>query len=152
MEAVFFGKAVASKVRNAEALLDCGSTTRITAVAPPGKTGKSVRVSLTTLESELTGYGKSKEPFLFKYTHALKQLLSVQHLGRGYGRVTSSPRGLNCAHTCSHRFAYKSAVTLTATPADDSRFVGWGGACSGTGKCTVRMNGAKVAKANFVLK
>ena len=150
VSAVFFGNAVASKVRNAEALLDCGSTTRVTVVAPPGKTGKSAHVTLTTLESEFTGYGRSKETVLFKYTHALKQLLAVQHVGNGFGRVTSSPGGLNCSKTCSHRFAYNSAVTLTATPVDGSRFAGWSGPCEGKGKCTVRMKRATVVRARFL--
>jgi hypothetical protein len=150
VDAAFFGKGAASKVRNSEALLDCGSTTRVTVVTPPGTAGKSVHVSLTTLESEFTGYGRSKETVLFKYTPALKQRLSVQHIGNGFGRVTSSPAGMNCAETCSHLFAYKSTVTLTAKPAAGSRFAGWQGSCEGKGKCKVRMNHATVVKARFV--
>jgi hypothetical protein len=40
-------------------------------------------------------------------------------------------------------------VTLTATPAAGSSFTGWGGACSGTGKCTLTMNSDKSVTAQF---
>jgi hypothetical protein len=147
---VHFGKVAATKVKNAEGLLDCGSTTRVIATAPPGKTGKSVHVTLTTEESEFTTFGRSRGVFLFKYTPPLRQLLRVKYVGNGSGTVTSSPSGMNCARTCSHRFPYMRAVTLTATPAYGSRFAGWSGACKGMGKCTVRMKSAKVVKARFI--
>jgi uncharacterized protein (TIGR03437 family) len=40
-------------------------------------------------------------------------------------------------------------VTLTATPQAGFVFSGWEGACTGTGSCTVAMNGPKSVKADF---
>ena len=88
---------------------------------------------------------------MFTYTHSTRELLTVKvlHFGGG-GTVTSRPSGVHCSHTCSHRFAHGATVTLTAKPANGAAFNGWGGACHGTGKCTVRMKSAKLVKARFV--
>ena len=40
-------------------------------------------------------------------------------------------------------------VTLTATPDTSSSFAGWSGACSGSGSCTVTMDGDKSVTASF---
>lgn len=44
-----------------------------------------------------------------------------------------------------------TTVTLTATPASDSTFAGWSGACTGTGSCTLSIDAAKSATATFNL-
>lgn len=44
-----------------------------------------------------------------------------------------------------------TSVTLTATPASDSTFAGWSGACTGTGSCTLSIDAAKGATATFNL-
>jgi len=68
----------------------------------------------------------------------------------GSGTVASSPSGINCPSTCAAGFAAGTPVTLTATPASGWTFSGWGGACSGSGGCTVTMNAAKSVTATFV--
>src|SRR5580700_7081964 len=68
----------------------------------------------------------------------------------GGGRVTSSPTGINCPSSCSHIFAGGSQVTLIATPASGWSLSSWGGACSGSGGCTVTMNAAESVTATFV--
>jgi sugar lactone lactonase YvrE len=40
-------------------------------------------------------------------------------------------------------------VTLTATPYPTNRFIGWSGACTGTGTCSVTMNAGKSVTATF---
>jgi hypothetical protein len=67
----------------------------------------------------------------------------------GPGKVTSSPAGINCGTDCSETFASGTAVTLTATPAKGARFVGWSGACSGTGACSVVLSAPASAWATF---
>jgi uncharacterized delta-60 repeat protein len=79
------------------------------------------------------------------------ELLSVSKSGStGAGTVTSTPSGINCASTCSHRYDYGTSVTLTATHAAGSGFKGWSGACSGTGKCTLSMTSNKSVTAVFL--
>jgi len=75
--------------------------------------------------------------------------LSVIKSGTGSGTVSSNPAGINCGSTCSGSFG--GSVTLTATPATGSTFAGWSGACTGTGTCTVTMDGAKNVTAVFNL-
>jgi hypothetical protein len=59
IEAVYFGKVKATTFANVPALLDCGSTTQVTAVAPAQSAGSTVEIRVVTLESEVTGTGKS---------------------------------------------------------------------------------------------
>jgi subtilase family serine protease len=58
-EAVYFGKVKAKTFANVPTLLDCGSTYQITAIVPAGKAGSKVEIRVVTLESEVTGSGKS---------------------------------------------------------------------------------------------
>ena len=67
----------------------------------------------------------------------------------GSGTVASSPSGISCPSTCAAGFAAGTPVTLTATPASGWIFSGWGGACSGSGGCTVTMNSPQSVSATF---
>jgi 5-hydroxyisourate hydrolase-like protein (transthyretin family) len=75
--------------------------------------------------------------------------LVVSLAGTGSGTVTSSPGGIGCSPGCSHDYAAGTSVVLTATPASGSSFVGWSGACSGTGACHVTLNAATSVTASF---
>lgn len=75
-------------------------------------------------------------------------LLTVALTGSGHGSV-SGP-GISCRKTCSKTFDRGTKVTLIAAPAAGSRFAGWGGACRGTGKCTVTMSASRRVTARFV--
>ena len=66
-----------------------------------------------------------------------KVTLTVTLAGGGNGTVTPSTGTLSCAaSTCSGQFYRNSAVTLTAVPNANMVFLGWSGACTGTGTCT----------------
>jgi hypothetical protein len=69
------------------------------------------------------------------------------------GSVSSKPKGIKCASTCSKAEAslYKNTVvTLSAKATTGSTFAGWSGSgCSGTGTCTVTMSEAKSVDAEF---
>ncbi|MDO8443474.1 MAG: hypothetical protein Q7S78_00565, partial [Candidatus Azambacteria bacterium] len=67
----------------------------------------------------------------------------------GSGTITSSPAGINCGSTCSNVFNYGASVTLTPSAPSGYAFTGWTGDCSGTGTCTVTINGTRNATANF---
>lgn len=75
--------------------------------------------------------------------------LTVNRSGTGGGTVTSNPAGINCGTVCSTLFAINSTVSLVTTPNPGSTFVGWSGACSGTGTCTVSMSIARTVTATF---
>jgi RHS repeat-associated protein/uncharacterized repeat protein (TIGR02543 family) len=76
--------------------------------------------------------------------------LSVATLGSGAGTVTSSPAGIDCGNSCRADFASNTVVTLTASPATDSTFTGWSGACTGTAtSCTVTLSQARSVNATF---
>lgn len=62
--------------------------------------------------------------------------LTVSIQGKGTGRVTGGPIACE-GGVCSGAAPREEPLTLTATPTGDSVFVGWAGACSGTGSCTV---------------
>ena len=74
--------------------------------------------------------------------------LSVATTGKG--RVTSDPAGIDCGPTCTADFVTGTPVTLTAHPDPGWTFGGWGGACSGTGPCTVTMDAAKSVSGDFL--
>jgi hypothetical protein len=77
--------------------------------------------------------------------------LSVTKTGSGTGVVLSNPTGISCGGDCSESYPSGTSVTLTATPVAGSTFTGWGGSCSGTGPCTVTMDGSRSVEAGFAL-
>jgi beta-glucanase (GH16 family) len=84
------------------------------------------------------------------------QTLTVTSSGTGSGTVSSTPSNVNCTVTagsvtgvCSPIFPFNTAVTLTATPASGSTFVGWSGGCTGVGSCTLTMDQARSVVAMF---
>ncbi|NVN99688.1 MAG: choice-of-anchor D domain-containing protein, partial [Geobacteraceae bacterium] len=93
-----------------------------------------------SLAVSLSGTGASRQ-----------YLLAVDHAGSGSGLVNSSP-GVNMAcatGSCSRSYDQGTELTLTASPDSNSVFTGWSGACSGTGSCSVTMNGDSNVTATF---
>ena len=86
------------------------------------------------------------------FTAVQQNSLNVTKAGTGTGVVTSSPAGINCGSDCTEVYTAGTFVTLTATPDSSSTFAGWSGACTGSGTCSVTMNGAKNVTATFILK
>jgi hypothetical protein len=58
---------------------------------------------------------------------------------------------MNCGSTCSANFPTGSLVTLTATPATGSTFIGWSSGCTGTGSCDATLNADQTIVAQFDL-
>ncbi|NBQ87807.1 MAG: DUF4214 domain-containing protein, partial [Betaproteobacteria bacterium] len=74
----------------------------------------------------------------------------------GGGRVLSEPTGVACSgapgstgSVCSAAFAQGTRVSLRPLADAGQRFVGWGGACSGAGACTVTLDAARSVSAQF---
>jgi hypothetical protein len=77
-------------------------------------------------------------------------LLSITEAGGGSGTVSGG--GLMCPPTCNARYMDGTSVTLTAAPDAVSTFVGWSGACSGTGSCTLTLHQSENVTATFALR
>jgi hypothetical protein len=76
--------------------------------------------------------------------------LTVTVTGGGAGTVTSSDASIACPPTCSHFYLSIAPVTLTATSAAGSTFLGWSGPCTGTAStCTVSMTSDQAVTATF---
>jgi hypothetical protein len=69
--------------------------------------------------------------------------------GDGFGSVTSHVTGIDCPNECDAEFDAGTSVRLTATADQGYVFVGWSGACSGIGTCTVRVSEQKSVTATF---
>lgn len=69
----------------------------------------------------------------------------------GSGQVTSNPGGISCGGDCNESYAGGTTVTLSATPTGAllPTFLGWAGACTGLGGCTVTMTGDQTVVALF---
>jgi hypothetical protein len=85
----------------------------------------------------------------FALSTATTYALTVTKSGTGTGTVTSTPAGITCGSTCSASYPSGTSVTLTATPATGATFTGWGGACTGTGPCTLTMSQVRDVTATF---
>ena len=91
----------------------------------------------------------TSQTYLPADTITVNNTLTVTKEGTGTGSVTSTPSGIDCGSTCTATFTETTTVTLTATPASDSTFIGWPGACSGTASCTLDMQSSRTVVANF---
>ena len=54
-------------------------------------------------------------------------------------------------YQCNAKFPYGTKVSLVAVPHEGARLIGWYGACSGSGVCTVIMNKDRTVTADFEL-
>src|SRR3954470_3697401 len=77
--------------------------------------------------------------------------LTVTRDGNGTGTVASTQAGVNCGDDCSAAYEVGATVTLTATADPGATFVGWSGACTGTGTCTVTITEDTELTASFAL-
>jgi hypothetical protein len=145
-------------VTSAPAGIDCGTT-----CVAPFTTGASVTLTAVATPGSIfagwTGGGCSgiapctvsvSASTAVTANFASIFTLTVVKTGTGTGTVTSSPAFISCGADCAVPFPSGTSVTLSATPASDSRFSGWtGGGCSGTGSCTVVVTAATSVTATF---
>jgi len=74
-----------------------------------------------------------------------QHILTISRAGSGQGKVSSSPAG--------NVFKKGTWAALRAVPDDNSVFVGWNGACSGTSTgCNLQMTSDRTVTATFTLK
>ena len=86
-------------------------------------------------------------------TKRVTRTLNLVAAGDGGGRIVEVSEDFDpliCRDECSKDYVEGAEVVLRARPNPTSQFVGWSGACSGTGRCTVRMNSNKTVTATFI--
>ena len=75
--------------------------------------------------------------------------IEVTKIGDGHGTIQSQDGRIFCGQICSASYSTMSTVTLNVAADPGSEFIGWGGACSGAGNCTLSMTEAREVTANF---
>jgi hypothetical protein len=75
--------------------------------------------------------------------------LKVTKVRGSLGKVVASNLSISCGLMCSHVYGYGATVVLTAKPFPGSKFVGWSGACTGTGVCKLTLKAATFVTATF---
>ncbi len=76
--------------------------------------------------------------------------LSITIDGTGEGAITSDPAAITCTSgLCQASFNYGTTVNLLQVPNAVSTFTAWSGACTGSGSCTITVDGPKSATATF---
>jgi Divergent InlB B-repeat domain len=151
---------------------ECTSTVALyqgpTGIAPKNKPGKTVELKATAaFGSTFTGWSGSgcsgtgvckvtmeeAKEVTATFTAKPTAALTVNKSGTGTGTVTSKPKAINCATTCTTQSATVptgESIVLKEKPATGS-FEGWsGGGCSGTAEtCTVSLSEAGTVTAKF---
>lgn len=160
----FFGE-VAPEVESVEIHSEDGVVTQARIVDAPG--------ALDVPYHFFVGFGRGSGDMtlvakdaggnvLEREVHAALPLLVVTKDGDGSGRVTgystdearcgsdcpAPARWIDCGDDCSSELDGAS-ITLEAEPEEGSVFVGWSGACEGTGPCTIRVDSDRVVTATF---
>lgn len=117
------------------------NTTYLSTLDPT--TGNATIIGQTETGIDALAFGSGLGYTAFNLT------VSITKTAGGSGSVTSGDGKINCGATCVAAYNLNSSVNLTATPAAGSVFTGWGGACSGTGGCTVSITKAQAVSAQF---
>ena len=105
-------------------------------------------VKCSDIEGNING-----DNYLISFSIPAQQtyLLKLEKIGNGYGRIISDPQGIDCGADCNEDYNSGEFVTLTATASAGSRFDGWSQDCAGNSICNVVMDGARTARARFLL-
>ena len=111
-------------------ILTSGTTVTLTVAADDGSVFSDWTGACTGTQNTCTVTMSASQTVTAQFIPA-QRLLTISKTGIGSGTVTSSPTGIYCGDDCS-KIYNSGSVELTATPATDSNFGGWSGACSGS--------------------
>ena len=132
-----------------------GSLVTLTATPAPGTTFTAWSSCTGTGPCSVTVSGTQSVSATFGPIGSVP--LTVTETGTGAGTVTDNLGQIDCTTsggvqtgTCLANYPPGTAVTLTATPSGNSLFAAWGGACTGSGNCSLTMSAAQSATASFV--
>jgi hypothetical protein len=128
-------------------LIDYGTVITLTALAGSGSV-------FTEWSGACTGTGECAITMTETNTVSatftlLRHELAVSASGNGSGSISSDPTGISCPYDCTELFDHGTEVTLTAAADITSTFIGWDGACSGMGECSITMLDTQNVTATF---
>ncbi len=132
-------------------LFPSNATVRLNAAASPGSVFTGWSGACTGTGACVITMDKAQAVTATFVPDAGSVVLTVTGTGSGTGRVDSVASGIGCGVACEASFPAGTVVSLQASENVDATFVGWTGACSGTGACTVTMNGAQAVGAEFAV-
>ncbi len=144
-EAVFAVPSVpALSVRFRAALSDSGDRVWIDDVRIDGVPTENTAVRCQDrLDNDADGLTDIADPDCATFYHELQVAVI------GAGTVTSTPAGITCGLDCVESFFHQTVVTLKATFARGTTFLGWTGSCTGTADCEVTMTADTAVSATF---
>lgn len=128
--------------------MDAGQTVTLTATPSTGYTfGGWTGACTGTGSCQVT---MTSNKTVSAFFNPLPGSITIQK--QGTGTVTSNPPGIDCGSSCTGAYLNGTYVNLIATPADDTTFQDWGGACAGFGDapvCSITVEEAKTVTAKF---
>ncbi len=134
---------------NCETLFGDNETVNLIAKALPGSSfvgwegacSGTATCSLSMTSSKLVGAR-------FEALAGSDASIQINKIGNGSGKITGN-YGLNCGDTCYKVLNKNSSLGLTAEALPGSSFLGWQGACSGTGSCQISLKESTEVSAEF---
>lgn len=115
---------------------------------PVSSPTRATAANLTTAPVSVSAAVTSGTRLVLATKASASKHLTLTKSGAGTGTLTPNPTGTMCGMGCT-AYTPGTSVTITATPDPGSVFVGWTGACTGTGACTVTMDQARDVTAQF---
>ena len=143
-----FGVSVGAGANGLEAMVPVqGVASPLTSLTRDG-----VAVPYTTQTIKGTSYAVFRaQPGTHQASYGATQTLTVTPPTGG----TITATGINCGaggSDCTESYGYGTVVSLTATPSTGYSLVGWTGACTGTGSCSVTMTAPRTVGATFTIQ
>ncbi|MCP4002329.1 MAG: hypothetical protein GY727_15590 [Gammaproteobacteria bacterium] len=134
---------------------DYGGSTEVHAIQDGSPViSAGINPQTLTLEQRGTGFPRVVDVIDIGAVEYMANVsLNVAKSGNGSGTVTGTPGNIDCGATCSENYYPDGSITiaLAPDPATGSTFIGWSGACSGTGTCEVAMDQTRSVNALFNL-
>jgi hypothetical protein len=127
----------------------------ITATGLATTAGTCMQGEATTITAALSTFTGTGTLTYNSCGQKVSPTLTIYGPGQGTGTITSTPTGIDCNTSsgtgCSATFTLNTQVSLTATPASGSVFVGWSANCqpAQNNTCTVTMNNYETVAAIF---
>jgi DNA-binding beta-propeller fold protein YncE len=119
-------------------VIDGRTNSLTTIINPSGTNPEAVAVNPLTDEIYVANTMSGNLTIIDGGGSATAHTIAAVLRGSGSGTVASTPSGVDCGiSACAASFAVGTPVSLNASAASGSNFVGWSGPCGGAGACVV---------------